>query len=155
MIAPPSHFQNDADDIDVSVAAHDESCGQVDLWAARGEHNASSSSEASNTSQHSDQPESNFFLIISGICVLLFISIFYAAATVEQNVGHISPVANAENVIPSFSDLSTDVQTSDKSENRNETDKENVPPLQAAPWYTGVVVRPVAFKAAARRPSQN
>lgn len=58
---------------------------------------------------------------------------------------------SSKNVIPDFSDLSICDLIPHESGGRNDmNDKENIPPSQST-WYEGVIIRPVAFKATARR----
>lgn len=114
--------------------------------------------ENSDAGDHSAESESNWFSSISGMFIVLlscvlFISIFYATATGKQTeaiIGSLSP----QSVITSMSHLSIGSRIPDELENWNDHEKENIPPLQAARWYEGVVVRPVAFKAVSRRPSK-
>lgn len=97
-----------------------------------------------NLNHLSDRAESNFFIcrLLFAFCVAIFIITFYAIVSNKQT-------ANV-NVVPDLSSLSIGAQ----SENRiNIENQENLAPGEAVSWYSGVVIRPVCFKATTRRPS--
>lgn len=99
------------------------------------EAHASTDDQSQSHNVETNVDQSNFLLCHVFFCVAIFVCFFYL---VDNQTGIVE-------VMPVLSELAIN----DNSINI----QPNLPPIE--PWYAGVVIRPVAFKATTRRPSHH